>query len=99
MKPQGSLPLSDQPVTGFDLEPDESIPVPFYFVHIYFNIILPSMPGFLRGLFPSEFPVNLLYVLVLKYRARQRNYFYGKYKRILMLFSHLRLVFPRVIFL
>jgi hypothetical protein len=42
MKPQGSLPLSEQPVTGFDLEPDESIPIPFYFFHIYFNIILPS---------------------------------------------------------
>jgi len=39
-------------------EPGQSSPPPspFYFLGIHFNIIIPSAPGFARGLLPLDFP-------------------------------------------
>jgi hypothetical protein len=57
MKPQGSLPRSQEPSTGPYPEPNQSNPYNF-------NIIYPLRLGLPSGLFPSGFSTNILYAFL-----------------------------------
>jgi len=68
MKPEISLPHSQQTATGPYPEPDESslhTPTLFYFPKIYFNIIFPSMIVLPSSLFPSGLPTKILYTILI----------------------------------
>jgi hypothetical protein len=57
MEPEGSIPCSQEPSTGPYPEPDQSNPYHPNIVH-HLRLGLPS------GLFPSDFPTNILYALL-----------------------------------
>jgi hypothetical protein len=60
LKPEGSLPLSQQPVTGRNFEPDGPTHLRhIYFCKIDFNIIPHLRLVFPSGLFTSSFPTNI----------------------------------------
>ena len=62
MEPKRSLPQSQVPATCPYPEPDRWSPcLPSHFLKIHSNIILPSMPGSCKWLFPSGFPTITLY--------------------------------------
>ena len=63
MEPEGSWLHSQVPTTCPYPEPAQSnlCPPTSHFLKIHLNIILPSMPVFLSGLFPPGFPTKTLY--------------------------------------
>jgi hypothetical protein len=61
MEPEGSLPCSQEPSTDPYPEPDQPSLYNSILPKIHFNIILLPMCRFFCGLFPSEFPVKILY--------------------------------------
>jgi hypothetical protein len=71
MDPEGSLPQSQVPATCPYPEPDQSIPYPTsHFLNIHLDIIFYFFLGLPSGLFPSDFPVKILYMpLVSSIRA------------------------------
>jgi hypothetical protein len=62
MKPEISLPCSQDPVTGHCTEPAESSPQLQVRLKIHFNIILPSKRSNPIGLFLSDVMTKTLYV-------------------------------------
>jgi hypothetical protein len=66
MKPEGSLPCSQQPATGPCPDPVESSPQSSnLFPNIHSNIIFPSTYWSSEWLFPSCFQMNILYTLLI----------------------------------
>ena len=66
MESEGSLTRLQVPVTCPYPESDRSSPCPTYhFLKIHLNIILPSTPGYRKGLFPSGFPTKTPYTPLL----------------------------------
>jgi hypothetical protein len=64
MEPEGSSSCSQEPSNGPYPEPDRSSPyhpILSYLSKIYFNIVHPLIFGLPSGLFPSDFPTNILY--------------------------------------
>ena len=58
MKPESSLPHSQQPATCPCPEPDQSCPYAILLLKIQFDITLPSSPDLPSGLFPSGLPTK-----------------------------------------
>lgn len=67
MKPEGSLPFSQEPTIGPSPESDDSIPHThkLYFFKIRFNIIFHMRIDILSGVFLSCFRLKCLFVFLL----------------------------------
>jgi hypothetical protein len=63
-KPEGSSPCSQEPNTGSYSEPTEFTLPPAILPIIHSEPILPSATRSSSGLFPSEFPIEYLYVFL-----------------------------------
>jgi hypothetical protein len=64
MQPEGSLPCPQEPSTGPYPEPDRSNSYHPILSKIYFNIVHQPTSWFSSGLFPSDFPTNILYAFL-----------------------------------
>jgi hypothetical protein len=77
MEPEGSLPCSQEPSTGSYPEPNQSSPY-----HPNLSILILSTHlrlGLPSGLFPSGFPINILYEFIFPYLTEQWNAMSLKY--------------------
>jgi len=65
MELEGSLPCSQQPVTGPCLESDVTTPHPPYFPKIHSDIIFSVRLGLLNGFFPAGLLTKILYAFLI----------------------------------
>jgi hypothetical protein len=74
IEPGGSLPYSQELATVPYHKPDDSIPHPPVVCNnkIHFNFILPT-PRPPIGLFPSDFPTNILYAFLISPTRALKN--------------------------
>jgi len=71
MRPEGSLPHSQEPATSPYPEPEQSNPcLPSHFLENYFIITLPSTPWFSKFLYDSVFPTKTLFAPIFPYVPR-----------------------------
>jgi hypothetical protein len=62
MEPEGLLPHPQEPATGLYPEPHRSSPtIPSYLLRSILILSTHLRLGLLSGLFPSDFPANILY--------------------------------------
>jgi hypothetical protein len=64
MEPKGSLQCSQKPAIGPYPGPDSCSQCHSIISKVHFNIILPLSFSLHRGLFPSDFPTNVLYAFL-----------------------------------